>query len=343
MLSIWETYPATYRAAEVAALTQAAQAGECVAVTGPSGCGKSNLLGFVAHRVQVPGVRWAWVDANALAEPTPAALWAALAEALHQPGATPRQAVRASLTDHPGTLAVLMDRFDALPPAPGLTAPLRALRDAHKYRLSWVIALRRPLPDDNELAELFYAHTLRLGALAPADAHWSASAFAARRNLVWNEATLQQLAALSGGYPSLLRAACEAHAAGCPLEATALNAHPAVQARQRELRADTATPVHLVAPLWSPVGAPTGVPQPARPLTAKEHALLSYLQAHPNTVCAKDDLIRAVWPEDKVWTDGVRDDSLAQLVRRLREKVEPHPAQPRHILTAPGRGYLWQA
>ncbi|HLE30620.1 MAG TPA: helix-turn-helix domain-containing protein [Anaerolineales bacterium] len=36
---------------------------------------------------------------------------------------------------------------------------------------------------------------------------------------------------------------------------------------------------------------------------------------------------------------GVRDDSLAQLVRRLREKIEPDPANPRHIHTVPGRGY----
>jgi len=36
---------------------------------------------------------------------------------------------------------------------------------------------------------------------------------------------------------------------------------------------------------------------------------------------------------------GIRDDSLAQLVRRLREKIEPDAAAPKHILTVPGRGY----
>jgi hypothetical protein len=34
-------------------------------------------------------------------------------------------------------------------------------------------------------------------------------------------------------------------------------------------------------------------------LTAKEHLLLSYLQAHADGVCEKDDLIWAVWPEDQ--------------------------------------------
>jgi DNA-binding winged helix-turn-helix (wHTH) protein len=74
-------------------------------------------------------------------------------------------------------------------------------------------------------------------------------------------------------------------------------------------------------------------------LTAKENLLLAYLSARPGEVCEKDEVIRGVWPEDQVFERGVRDDSLAQLVRRLREKVEPDPARPRHIHTVPGRGY----
>jgi DNA-binding response OmpR family regulator len=74
-------------------------------------------------------------------------------------------------------------------------------------------------------------------------------------------------------------------------------------------------------------------------LTAKEHLLLAYLQAHPNQICDKDELIRAVWSEDKAFVKGIRDDSLAQLVRRLREKIETDPSSPKHILAAPGRGY----
>jgi DNA-binding response OmpR family regulator len=52
-------------------------------------------------------------------------------------------------------------------------------------------------------------------------------------------------------------------------------------------------------------------------------------------------LARAVWPEDRVFGDGVRDDALAQLVRRLREKIEPAPSKPIHLLTVPGRGYRY--
>lgn len=74
-------------------------------------------------------------------------------------------------------------------------------------------------------------------------------------------------------------------------------------------------------------------------LTAKEHHLLRYLQGRPFEVCEKDDVIRAVWSEDRVFERGVRDDSLAQLVRRLREKIEPDPARPRFVQTVSGRGY----
>ena len=52
--------------------------------------------------------------------------------------------------------------------------------------------------------------------------------------------------------------------------------------------------------------------------------------------------MRAVWPEDFIFEQGVRDDSLAQLVRRLRIKIEPDPSQPKYIQTVPGRGYIFK-
>ncbi|OGO17774.1 MAG: hypothetical protein A2Z14_06875 [Chloroflexi bacterium RBG_16_48_8] len=74
-------------------------------------------------------------------------------------------------------------------------------------------------------------------------------------------------------------------------------------------------------------------------LTAKEFALLSYLLDNEGAICEKDTLILAVWPEDKVFVEGIRDDSLAQLVRRLRVKIEPDPSIPTFLQTIPGRGY----
>jgi len=74
-------------------------------------------------------------------------------------------------------------------------------------------------------------------------------------------------------------------------------------------------------------------------LTAKENLLFEYLRARSGEVCEKDDLIRAVWPEDEVYSHGIRDDSLAQLIRRLRIKIEPDPSNPRFIHTVTGQGY----
>ena len=69
---------------------------------------------------------------------------------------------------------------------------------------------------------------------------------------------------------------------------------------------------------------------------------MAYFLEHAGEVCEKDDLIQAVWPEDKIFEQGIRDDSLAQLVRRLRKKIEPDPAAPRRIQTIPGRGYRFK-
>ena len=73
-------------------------------------------------------------------------------------------------------------------------------------------------------------------------------------------------------------------------------------------------------------------------LTNHEHHLLRYFLSHPGEVCTKDDLMAAVWADD-VLIDGVRDDRLAQLIKRLRGKIEPTPAKPTYIQTVRGRGY----
>jgi DNA-binding winged helix-turn-helix (wHTH) protein len=78
-------------------------------------------------------------------------------------------------------------------------------------------------------------------------------------------------------------------------------------------------------------------------LTAKEHLLWEYLKTHVDEVCTKDELVHAVWPEEVIYEQGIRDESLAQLVRRLRVKIEPNPNEPRFIHTIPGRGYLFRS
>ena len=343
-MSGWEDYPAGYRSVEVNAVLAALRAGECVSIVGLSGAGKSNLMGFLANRC---GGEMRLVDCNRLAEVgQPARLYELIGETLGEtePAGGLRaleRLVEAGLRQGPG-LYLLFDRFDALndPARETAGSGLRALRDRFKYKLAYVTATRRPPSAGGELAELFYANTLWLGPLARADALWSAGQYARRRGLDWDQARLERLVELSGGYPSFLRAACEAHAAGCGLEADALCAHPVVRRRLDEFWSDQprAEELRLAGLAGHPWLAQAMPPERIDPveLTASEQRLLEYLRGRAGQVCAKDDLIAAVWPEEAV-SAGLRDDSLAQLVHRLREKIGA-----RWVQTVPGRGYRFQ-
>jgi DNA-binding response OmpR family regulator len=71
-------------------------------------------------------------------------------------------------------------------------------------------------------------------------------------------------------------------------------------------------------------------------LSAKEFALLAYLYERLGEVCSKDDIGNGVWPE---YQEGVYDYQIENLVRRLRAKLEPDPAEPQLLLTMRGLGY----
>ena len=361
MSTTWASYPASYRSKEVHTLAAAVQRGECAAVIGLSGAGKSNLLGFLANR---PGleVPLALVDCNRLSQPDAGAFWRLIRRSLESAPLSqsldefePLESSLARRLNAPESrFCLLFDRFDALPAElqPQVYSRLRALRDDHKYALTYIIAARQPLDPRSELAELFYAHTLWLGPLSAEDAAWSAASYAARAGLDWDETVIARLIALSGGYPSFLRASCEAFAAGCPLEPGALQEHPAVRRRLDEFWSAHPTPEELSLSRLGGITLLSGLPRPpggspesaldTSKLTAKELRLWQALQEQAGNVCEKDDLARAVWPEDKVFIEGIRDDALAQLVRRLRRKVRQQAGSAASIQTVPGRGYKFK-
>ncbi len=359
----WDAYPIDYRTAEVRAVLEATSVGESVSLVGLSGSGKSNLVGYLYHRCNHQTAEFILIDGNRARPRTAEGLLALILRAL-SPESSPdltgdrstalEHAVEQRLAQSPNNgVCLLLDRYDALegPEQAAAAGELRALRDAFKYQLSYVTATRRPLDPHSEMAELFYAHTLWLRPLATQDALWAARYYAERTSLILEDAALQSLVAVSWGYPSLLRGCCEAYAQGCPLDEASLRAHPAVTQRVQEFWSDRPTPEEVRRsglegqPLlgeWEPGLVLTQGSSPDSTLTALEHRLLTCLKASAGQVCAKDDLIHAVWPEDRV-VDGLRDDSLAQLVRRLRQKIEEDPSQPLHILTVPGRGYRYVA
>ncbi len=71
-------------------------------------------------------------------------------------------------------------------------------------------------------------------------------------------------------------------------------------------------------------------------LSPKEFLLLVYLYERSGEVCSKDDIGHVVWPE---YHEGVYDYQIENLVRRLRAKLEPDPADPQLLLTVRGLGY----
>jgi len=69
-------------------------------------------------------------------------------------------------------------------------------------------------------------------------------------------------------------------------------------------------------------------------LTVRELDLLAYLMAHPGTAFTREQLMAAVWG----WTFG--DQSTVTVhVRRVREKIEDDPTDPKLIQTVWGVGY----
>ena len=73
-------------------------------------------------------------------------------------------------------------------------------------------------------------------------------------------------------------------------------------------------------------------------LTAKEFDLLKLLIQNPNKVYSRDDLLNLVWGYD--YHGDVR--TVDVHVRRLREKVEKNPSDPKYIHTKWGVGYFFQ-
>ncbi len=349
-----DQFPQHYRLAERSKVQQAISAGDSVSVIGLSGAGKSNFIRSLVAWVNTPACLL--VDCNGLQHASPAALFDAMRQHL-QADATPQAdawlalqaALKQKLADPAARLCFCFDRFDVFleNPQPGLFNQLRLLRDQFKYRLMYVITTRHGLPAENELAELFFAHTLWLGGLSDADARWSLAHFFQRHNQALpEEATIQKMFTLTGKYPAFLRASAEALLHQAPLELNALLAYTGVQLRLKEFWGDNPTTAELEKSGLQQValiGATMPVMVNESELTAKERALWHALQNHPGEVMEKDDLIRQVWSEDVIFERGIRDDSLAQLVRRLREKIEPDPSHPRWIITVPGRGYQYQA
>lgn len=73
-------------------------------------------------------------------------------------------------------------------------------------------------------------------------------------------------------------------------------------------------------------------------LTAKEFDVLELLMLNPNKVYSRDSLLNTVWGYD--YPGDVR--TVDVHIRRLREKIESNPSEPKYIHTKWGVGYFFQ-
>ncbi|MBA9028998.1 response regulator transcription factor [Peribacillus huizhouensis] len=70
-------------------------------------------------------------------------------------------------------------------------------------------------------------------------------------------------------------------------------------------------------------------------LKRKELGLMKYFLQNPNLVISKESLCDSVWGEDFIGYDN----TIMVHIRRLREKIEEQPSNPKYLMTVKGLGY----
>ncbi|MBP3340001.1 MAG: response regulator transcription factor [Lachnospiraceae bacterium] len=73
-------------------------------------------------------------------------------------------------------------------------------------------------------------------------------------------------------------------------------------------------------------------------LTAKEFVLLELLLTNPNKVYSREELLNLIWGYE--YSSDAR--TVDVHVRRLREKIEANPSEPRYVHTKWGVGYYYK-
>ena len=72
-------------------------------------------------------------------------------------------------------------------------------------------------------------------------------------------------------------------------------------------------------------------------LTSKEYEVLELLMANPGKVYSRENLLKSIWGAD--YPGDVR--TVDVHIRRLREKIEGNPSDPKYVLTKWGVGYYF--
>ena len=73
-------------------------------------------------------------------------------------------------------------------------------------------------------------------------------------------------------------------------------------------------------------------------LTAKEFDVIEFLMKNPNRVYSRENLLDTIWAYE--YRSDIR--TVDVHIRRLREKLEENPAEPKYIMTKWGVGYYFR-
>ena len=76
-----------------------------------------------------------------------------------------------------------------------------------------------------------------------------------------------------------------------------------------------------------------------RRVTWKEYELIELLVLNPNKVYSRSELLTLIWGAD--YPGDVR--TVDVHIRRLREKIEKNPSEPKYVHTKWGVGYYFKA
>ena len=102
-------------------------------------------------------------------------------------------------------------------------------------------------------------------------------------------------------------------------------------------RATTVAPLAIGGLTLDEVGCSVALDGQKVELKMMEFKLLSYLMKNHGRVISKEELFR------KVWEDSITGDNTLNVhIRRLREKLERDPNNPRYIKTVWGTGYVFE-
>jgi DNA-binding response OmpR family regulator len=112
-----------------------------------------------------------------------------------------------------------------------------------------------------------------------------------------------------------------------------------VKAHLRRGEMDADSPVMDIGPFrLDRTGRRVFLGERTLPLTSTEFNLLEYFLTHPGRAYSRDQLLDAVWGEQRYVTPRTVDVH----VRRLREQIEDQPDSPKYLTTIRGFGYRFE-